>query len=257
MVSTSPVGPVPRVIDFGIAKALYEPNSNRLALTHSLQLLAGTPAPYMSPEQSRSDRVERRHSIRDVYSLGGLVRAEVTGSAPIPEEALNANAISELQRIIRDVEPLRPSSRLRGSTDRQSMLCERRPESHAAIRVDGDLDWIVMKALAKDPALRYDSVDGFARDLESFLAGDPVAAGPPTTSYRIRKIVQKHRATAVVMVLATLAVCVSLVLVSLVAWKYREQRREQAQHLVALQRETTRATLARRAKRHDDSSMPN
>lgn len=177
--------PAPKVIDFGIAKAMQHKLVDDSILTRQGQLL-GTPA-YMSPEQV--DEAEDIDTRSDVYSLGVLLYEVMSGAQPIGLETLRDAGLSELLRVIREVDPPRPSSRLIDRPDQSSA------GPVAAKDLQGDLDWIIMRCLEKDRERRYDSVSALAADVERHLDGDVVVAGPPDWSYRARKFVARHKAS--------------------------------------------------------------
>ncbi|MGD9690238.1 MAG: protein kinase [Phycisphaerales bacterium] len=198
----------PKVIDFGIAKATGGSLGDRPAYTEFRQLI-GTPE-YMSPEQAAGSLdVDTR---TDVYSLGVILYQLLTGSTPLDPQRLRSAAFDEVRRIIREEEPVKPSTRLAseqraaGGASSGSAASARgglaRTRQH---QVRGELDWIVMRALEKSPSRRYDSPERLGADLAQYLRGEPIAAGPPTASYRIRKFVSRQRglvATAGVLVVA-------------------------------------------------------
>jgi serine/threonine protein kinase/tetratricopeptide (TPR) repeat protein len=182
--------PHAKVIDFGIAKAIEQPLTAETLVTHLGQLV-GTPL-YMSPEQSegRLD-VDTR---TDVYSLGVLLYELLTGSTPFDAAAFHRSPPAEQLRMVRMVDPPNPSARL-SSSDTLRDLAARRSAQPARVLslLRGELDWIVMKAMDKEPDRRYDTASAFAQDLRRFLAGEPVTAAPPSTAYRVRKFVARHR----------------------------------------------------------------
>ncbi len=183
LVATVDDRPLPKVIDFGIAKALAPPE-DASGLTREGDVI-GTPA-YMSPEQLLGDpRVDTR---ADVYALGALLYELLAGAPPFETSRTNGAGLAHISRAVLEEDPPRPSSR---------------PGAGA---VPADLDWIVLRCLEKDPARRYPTAFALAADLERFLGGHPVEAAPPSALYRVRKLVQRHRAlsAAVVLVSGTL-----------------------------------------------------
>src|SRR5262245_54387082 len=184
--------PVPKVIDFGLAKALHQPlTEHTLYTAHGLML--GTPM-YMSPEQAEFNNLDV-DTRTDVYSLGVLLYELLTGSTPLEKRTLKEAAWQEMVRLIKEVEPPRPSTRLSSSESLPSVAAQRKIEPAKLSRLmRGELDWIVMKALEKDRSRRYETANGFARDVQRYLADEPVEACPPTAGYRLRKFARKHRA---------------------------------------------------------------
>ena len=184
---------VPKVIDFGIAKATQQPLTNKTLFTAFDQFI-GTPA-YMSPEQAEMSGADL-DTRSDIYALGVLLYQLVTGRTPFePQELLQAS-LEELRRVIREKEPLRPSTRLRTlpPADLATVARQRRTEPSKLIHsVRGDVNWIVMKCLEKDRTRRYETVNGLARDVERHLRNEPVTAAAPSAFYRTTKFVRRHR----------------------------------------------------------------
>jgi serine/threonine protein kinase/tetratricopeptide (TPR) repeat protein len=188
--------PVPKVIDFGIAKAVEQKLTERTFVTQH-GAVVGT-LEYMSPEQAELAAMDV-DTRADVYALGALLYELLTGTTPLGRGRLRQAALSEVLRRIREEEPPRPSTRLSESRDHlPSVAAVRRTEPARLTRLmRGDLDWIVMKALEKDRTRRYETAGGLARDIRRHLDGDPVDAGPPSATYRLRKYARKHRAALV------------------------------------------------------------
>ena len=183
--------PMPKVIDFGIAKAIEGPLTDRSYFTDFRHFI-GTPA-YMSPEQAgmSSQDIDTRS---DVYSLGVLLYELLAGSTPLDSAELARAGLEEIKRRIREEEPPRPSQRVSTSADRRVSMRRGGFEPRALARaLDGDLDWIVMKALDKDRSRRYVTASEFAADVERHRRGEAVEAGPPGAAYRLRKFVRRHR----------------------------------------------------------------
>jgi serine/threonine protein kinase/tetratricopeptide (TPR) repeat protein len=184
--------PVPKVIDFGVAKATDQQLTDKTLFTNFAQLV-GTPL-YMSPEQAEMTNIDV-DTRSDVYSLGVLLYELLTGTTPLDKDRLKQSSFDEVRRIIRDEDPPRPSTRLRTmGEEARSILARRKsdPKQFGQL-VRGELDWIVMKALEKERARRYDTAIGFAHDIECHLRGDPVEACPQSALYRLRKFARRNR----------------------------------------------------------------
>ena len=184
--------PIPKVIDFGIAKATSARLTEKTLFTEYRQFI-GTPA-YMSPEQAQLSGLDI-DTRSDIYSLGVLLYELLTGSTPFDSKELYAAGYEEIRRIIREVEPPKPSTRISSlGTTLPSVAQQRRIEpAKFAKSITGDLDWIVMKCLEKDRTRRYETANGLMRDIERYLSDEPVEASPPSASYRLRKFVHKYR----------------------------------------------------------------
>jgi len=198
--------PVPRVIDFGVAKAVNRQLTEKTLFTRYAQII-GTPA-YMSPEQAEMSGLDI--DIRtDIFSLGTLLYELLTGGPPFDSEYLLSKSYAEMQRVIREEEPTRPSTKLSTLGEVLIDVAKRRQSSPESLQkaIRGDLDWVVMKTLEKDRNRRYDSASEFAADIRRYLSNEPVLAGPPSALYRIKKFVQRRR----VLVTATTAVAAAVI----------------------------------------------
>jgi eukaryotic-like serine/threonine-protein kinase len=201
--------PVPKVIDFGISKAIGQRLTEKTLFTRYEQLM-GTPS-YMSPEQAEWSGLDI-DTRSDIYSLGVLLYELLTGTTPLEKETLSRAALDEIRRLVREQEPERPSARLSRVTDKfNSKSIRKLPSSFPSFpfvkksafpnpqsAIDTDLDWVVMKALEKDRTRRYETINALVSDLESHLRSEPVKACPPSATYRTRKFIQRHRVAVAV-----------------------------------------------------------
>lgn len=199
--------PVPRIIDFGVAKATAQPLTERSLFTE-LGALIGTPE-YMSPEQAdlTSLDVDTRS---DVYALGLLLYELLAGALPFDRQAMRAAGLDEMRRTIRDKQAPRPSTRVTQSAPSalEAAVHRRTEPAKLARQLRGDLDWITLEALEKDRTRRYQTANAFALDVRRHLNDEPVSAGPPSVVYRTQKFVRRHRfgvAAAAVLTLVLIA----------------------------------------------------
>ena len=185
--------PVPKVIDFGIAKATQGRLTDRTLFTAFEQFI-GTPA-YMSPEQAEMSGIDI-DTRSDIYSLGVLLYELLTGRPPFDPKSLLQAGLDEIRRVIREVEPMKPSTRLNtlADSDRDSTARQRgTAPAQLSLLLRGDLDWIVMKALEKNRSRRYETASGLALDIHRHLHNEPVLARPPTAGYRISRLIRRNR----------------------------------------------------------------
>ena len=206
--------PVPKVIDFGLAKA----TEHQLALTEKTMFtefgqIVGT-LQYMSPEQAEMNQLDV-DTRTDVYSLGVMLYELLTGSTPLDNETMKEQALLKVLELIREKEPPTPSSRLSSSGDAITGVSDQRKILPVKLQqiLRGELDWIVMKSLEKDRTRRYETANAFADDVSRFLEDEPVLARPQSRGYRLQKFVRKNRALVTsVLVVATLlfaSACIS------------------------------------------------
>jgi serine/threonine protein kinase/WD40 repeat protein len=202
--------PVPKVIDFGIAKATDQRLTEKTLFTKHGQII-GT-FEYMSPEQATLDTLDV-DTRSDVYSLGVLLYELLTGTTPLEKERLRQAALGEILRLIREEEPLRPSARLSASGGGLPMIAAYRKTETQKLPalVRGDLDWIVMKGLDKDRSRRYETASALAADVRRYLSEEPVEARPPSAGYRLRKFVKRNRGPVVAAAVLLLALVAGVI----------------------------------------------
>ncbi len=241
--------PEPKVIDFGVAKALGQQLTERTLLT-GFGGIIGT-LEYMSPEQAEFNAhdVDTR---ADIYSLGVLLYEILTGTTPLTKQRLKEAEVTEALRLIREEEPPKPSSRLRGSKDSLASISALRKLEPAKLtkEIRGELDWIVMKALEKDRSRRYETADRLARDIESYLNDEPVEAGPPSASYRLRKFARKNRK-----LLGVAAAFALLMTAGTVASLWQAVRATQAEQTASQERDRAEAETKRSRRNLYDAHM--
>jgi eukaryotic-like serine/threonine-protein kinase len=234
--------PMPKVIDFGIAKATGQRLTDKTLFTAFEQFI-GTPA-YVSPEQAQlsAQDVDTRS---DIYALGVLLYELLTGHTPFDQQELFASGLDEMRRIIREEEPARPSTRLSTlAVEEQTTVAKRRHAEPPELihRVRGDLDWIVMKCLEKDRARRYETANALAEDVSRHINNEAVAARPPSRLYRLEKLVRRNK-----LVFASGTAMVAALLLGL-GFSLWSLAKEQRARLRAITAERTQSRLREQAQ---------
>jgi serine/threonine protein kinase/tetratricopeptide (TPR) repeat protein len=223
LVSTQDGQPFARVIDFGIAKATAARLTEKVLVTHLHQPM-GTPL-YMSPEQAAgSADIDTR---TDVYSLGVLLYELLTGTTPLGPDVLEATAPHDVERVLREVEPPRPSARVSQSKETPTTIAPNRGTDarHLVGSLRGELDWIVMKAIEKERSRRYETVGALAMDVRRYLDGEPVLAVLPSASYRVVKFVRRHRVGVAAGVLVAVTLVAGIVGTTIAMLRAERQRK--------------------------------
>ncbi len=245
--------PVPKVIDFGIAKATSGQPLTDMTLFTQFRQLIGTPL-YMSPEQAETSALADVDTRSDVYSLGVLLYELLTGTTPFDKERLAKAAFEEVRRIIREEEPPRPSTRISTLGETLPSISAQRhmnPGKLGAL-IRGELDWIVMRAMEKDRARRYATAVEFARDVERYLSDEPVEACPPSRAYRLRKFVRRNKSA--IAIAATLALVV-LAGAAISSWQaIRATRAQQEEKLAERQAARERDQAQTERQRADEQA---
>jgi serine/threonine protein kinase len=219
--------PVPKVIDFGVAKAVEQRLTERTLFTQ-FGALVGT-FEYMSPEQAEMNAlgVDTRS---DIYSLGVVLYELLTGTTPLDRDRLRVAALDQVIRLIKEEEAPRPSVRLSSSNNLLKIAAARKTEPAKLSKlVRGDIDWIAMKCLEKDRSRRYETANGLARDVERYLHDEPVEACPPSAGYRLRKFASKYRMPLTVAAAFALLLVVGVVVSS---WQAMRARRAEGEAVV-------------------------
>ena len=231
--------PVPKVIDFGVAKATEQRLTERTQVTQ-YGTTVGT-LEYMSPEQAEISAVGV-DTRSDIYSLGVLLYELLTGSTPLSSKRMEGEAYAEILRLIKEEVPPKPSTRLTDSGEALATICAQRYMEPARLTklVRGELDWIVMKTLEKDRNRRYATANGFAADLQRYLNDQPVQAGPPSAGYRFHKFARRNK-----LVLALTGIIAGTLTAGLVGTTWESIRAMRAEAAAVAERD--QAETARRA----------
>ena len=237
LVSTQDDERIPKIIDFGVAKAISQRLTEHTAYTELGQVI-GTPE-YMSPEQAEMTNLDI-DTRTDVYSLGVLLYELLSGHQPFDPKELRRAGMAEIQRKLRHEEPPRPSSRITsGAEDSTVSATNRRVDVRALGRaIAGDLDWITMKAIEKDRVRRYETAHALALDILRHLHDQPVLAGPPSGFYRARKMFRRHRASVLAAAAVVLALIAGVVGTSWALLRAVRAERQAATEAVEARRQT-------------------
>jgi WD40 repeat protein/serine/threonine protein kinase len=216
---------VPKIIDFGIAKAVSQPLTDKTFVTFQGELL-GTPE-YMSPEQVdlATQDVDTRS---DIYSLGVVLYELLAGVLPLESECFTKVGLAEIQRTIREVEPASPSVRLTQIGDKAGDIADRRGTQVAPLarRLHRELEWIPLKAMRKDRCRRYKSASDMADDLRNYLDGNPLIAGPETVIYRVQKFVHRHAGSVATAAVVAAAIVLGLIVSTILYLRAEAMRRD-------------------------------
>ena len=220
--------PVPKVIDFGIAKATSGERLTDLTVFTAYEQFVGTPA-YMSPEQAQMSELDI-DTRSDIYSLGVLLYELLTGKTPFDQKELMQSGLDEMRRTLLEREPHRPSTKLDGL--RVEELTQTAVSRHIEppklkMLLKGDLDWIVMKALEKDRNRRYQTANGLGMDVQRYLSNEPVTARPPSRLYRFQKLVRRNKATFAAIGAVSVALIAGFGTSTWLFFKEREAKQEQ------------------------------
>jgi WD40 repeat protein/serine/threonine protein kinase len=241
--------PVPKVIDFGVAKAAGQSLTDKTLIT-GFGAMIGTPE-YMSPEQASLNNLDI-DTRSDVYSLGVLIYELLTGTTPVDKRSLGKAAVLEILRIVREVDAPRPSAKLSSMDTLPSVAANRGTEPAKLSKLmKGELDWLVMKALEKDRTRRYETANALSRDIQCYLADEVVEARPPSVGYRVSKFVRRHKRqvlAATLVFLALLGGFVGTTLGLFEAWRQEQLARDET-----TEKEKALVAAAERVKERDEA----
>jgi len=218
---------VPKIIDFGIAKAVTQQFTEGTLFTQQGQLL-GTPE-YMSPEQvdMATQDIDTRS---DIYSLGVVLYQLLAGVLPFGRESFEKGGFAEIQRVIQEVDPPNPSTALSKLGDEAKKIAEKRKTQVVPLarRLHRELEWIPLKAMRKERVRRYRSASELADDIQNYLNGNPLLAGPETAIYRVKKFVRRHAGSVATVVLVAAAIILGLVISSVMYFRAEQARKSEA-----------------------------
>ena len=243
--------PVPKVIDFGLAKALeHTTKLTDKTMFTEFGKIVGT-VQYMSPEQAEMNALDV-DTRTDIYSLGVMLYELLTGSTPLDKETLGKNAILQILAIIREKEPPRPSHRLSSSKNTAKGISEHRKINPGKLQqiLRGELDWVVMKALDKDRRRRYETANDLAHDIEHFLVNEPVKAKPPSTIYRLQKLALRHK-----VLIAAISTTIVLLLIGVAITTWFAFAADDARQIAELASEQKDVALKLAQKKGDEAEQ--
>jgi serine/threonine protein kinase/formylglycine-generating enzyme required for sulfatase activity len=234
--------PVPKVIDFGVAKAAGQTLTDKTLMT-GFGAIVGTPE-YMSPEQASLNNLDI-DTRSDVYSLGVLLYELLTGTTPVDKKSLGKAAVLEILRIVREVEAPRPSAKLSTLDTLPTVAANRGTEPAKLSRLmKGELDWLVLKALEKDRTRRYETANALSRDIQRYLADEVVEARPPSVGYRVSKFVRRHKGQVIAASLVLLALLAGLAGTAWQAIRAEQARADEADQRTAAEKNERNANAA-------------
>lgn len=243
--------PVPKVIDFGVAKALHSKLADQTMYTEIGQII-GT-LEYMAPEQAELSAMDI-DTRADIYALGVLLYELLTGSTPITRERMKSAAFAEVIRLIKEEDPPKPSTRLTQSKESLANLAALRKTDpkHLSSELKGELDWVVLKALEKDRTCRYETANGLSRDIQRYLADEVVEARPPSAGYRLRKFVRRNKGKVLAAGLVFLTLIIGIIGTS---WGFWQAEKQRALAVHAQNNERERAEGERSAKEQTERRL--
>ncbi len=246
--------PVPKIIDFGIAKAITQPLVEKTSYTEQGQLL-GTPE-YMSPEQAEMayQDIDTRS---DIYSLGVVLYELLAGVPPFDAKRLREGGIDHIQQVICEEQPKTPSARLTSLGDKAKRIAESRRTQIITLtrRLHRELEWIPMKAMRKDRTRRYRSASELADDIQNYFTGAPLIAGPESTVYRTRKFVRKHAGSVAMVALVAVAIVLGLVASIFMGCRAEQARKQEAAMRAQVEQALIRAENAEKAAKDKSEEL--